>query len=36
MDEFFNKLWPMVPQRQWRAKAVNEALKETRVEATEE
>jgi ubiquinone biosynthesis protein COQ9 len=35
-DEFFNKLWPMVPRQQWRAKAVSEALKETRVEAAEE
>jgi hypothetical protein len=26
----------MVPRQQWRAKAVYEALKETRVEATEE
>jgi hypothetical protein len=35
-DEFFNKLHPMVPQQQWRAKAISEALKETRVEAAEE
>jgi hypothetical protein len=35
-DEFFNKLQPMVPQQQWMAKVVSEALKETRVEATEE
>jgi hypothetical protein len=35
-DEFFNKLRPMVPRQQWRAKAVYEALKETRVEATKE
>jgi hypothetical protein len=27
---------PMVPRQQWRAKAVSEALKETRVEAVEE
>jgi hypothetical protein len=26
----------MVPRQQWRAKAVSEALKETRVEAAEE
>jgi hypothetical protein len=26
----------MVPRQQWRAKAVSEALKETRVEAVEE
>jgi hypothetical protein len=35
-DEFFNKLRPMVPQQQWRAKAVSEALKEIKVEAIEE
>jgi hypothetical protein len=35
-DEFFNKLWLMVPLQQWRAKAVSEALKETRVEVVEE
>jgi ubiquinone biosynthesis protein COQ9 len=35
-DEFFNKLQPMVPQQQWMAKVVSEALKETRVEAAEE
>jgi hypothetical protein len=35
-DEFFNKLRPMVPRQQWRAKAVSEALKETRVEVAEE
>jgi hypothetical protein len=35
-DEFFNKLWPMVPRQQWRAKAVSKALKETRVEGVEE
>jgi hypothetical protein len=34
-DEFFNKLWPMVPRQQWRTKVVSEALKETRVEAIE-
>jgi hypothetical protein len=35
-DEFFNKLRPMVPRQQWRAKAVSEALNETRVGAVEE
>jgi hypothetical protein len=35
-DEFFNKLWPMVPRQQWRVKVVSKALKETRVEAAEE
>jgi hypothetical protein len=24
-DEFFNKLWPMVPRQQWRAKPVSGA-----------
>jgi hypothetical protein len=33
---FFNKLQLMVPQQQWRAKAVFEALKETRIEVAEE
>jgi ubiquinone biosynthesis protein COQ9 len=35
-DEFFNKLRPMVPQQQWRAKAVSEALKNTKVKVVEE
>jgi hypothetical protein len=35
-DEFFNKLQTMAPWQQWRAKVVSEALKETRVKATEE
>jgi hypothetical protein len=35
-DEFFNKLRPMVPWQQWRAKTVSEALKEAMVEAVEE
>jgi ubiquinone biosynthesis protein COQ9 len=35
-DELFNKLRPMVPRQQWRAKAVSEALKEIRVAAVEE
>jgi hypothetical protein len=35
-DEFFNKLWPTVPRQQWRAKAVSEALKKTRVDVLEE
>jgi hypothetical protein len=35
-DEFFNKLCPMAPRQQWKAKVVSEALKETRVEAAEE
>jgi hypothetical protein len=35
-DEFFNKLQPMVPRQQWRAKVVSEALKEAKAEATEE
>jgi hypothetical protein len=35
-DEFFNKLWPMMPQQQWKAKAISEALKETKVKIAEE
>jgi hypothetical protein len=35
-DAFFNKLRPMAPRQQWRAKAVSEALKETRIEVAEE
>jgi hypothetical protein len=35
-DEFFNKLRPIAPRQQWRAKVVSKALKETRVEAAEE
>jgi hypothetical protein len=36
IDEFFNKLRPVVPQQQWRAKVVSEALKKTRVKVAEE
>jgi hypothetical protein len=36
IDEFFNKLQPVVPQQQWRAKVVSEALKKTRVKVAEE
>jgi hypothetical protein len=34
--EFFNKLWPMVPRKQWKSKAVSKDLKEARVEVVEE
>jgi hypothetical protein len=35
-DEFFNKLWPMAPRRQWKAKVVSDAPKENRVKIIEE